>query len=85
LPVDKAGRFSYNFYNTDAIWGGYWNLTQLWALSYPERYNDFVKTQLEIYKERGWFGDGIANSNFVSGVGTNFVGFSYCRSLPSRH
>lgn len=76
LPVDKAGRFSYNFYNTDAIWGGYWNLTQLWALSYPERYNDFVKTQLEIYKERGWFGDGIANSNFVSGVGTNFVGLA---------
>ncbi|MCK8494754.1 GH92 family glycosyl hydrolase [Spirosoma sp. RP8] len=76
LPRDKKGNFSYNFYNTDAIWGGYWNLTQLWALSYPERYNDFVQTQLAIYKERGWFGDGIANSNFVSGVGTNFVGLA---------
>lgn len=62
--------------NTDAIWGGFWNLTQLWALSYPSHYNDFVHTQLEIYKERGWFGDGIANSNFVSGVGTNFVGLA---------
>lgn len=76
LPKDKNGNFSYNFYNTDAIWGGYWNLTQLWALSYPERYRDFVQTQLEVYKERGWFGDGIANSNFVSGVGTNFVGLA---------
>ncbi|MFD1144569.1 GH92 family glycosyl hydrolase [Larkinella insperata] len=76
LPRDKKGSFSYNFYNTDAIWGAYWNLTQLWALSYPERYNDFVQTQLAIYKERGWFGDGIANSNFVSGVGTNFVGLA---------
>ncbi|WP_420148537.1 GH92 family glycosyl hydrolase [Spirosoma sp.] len=76
LPRDKKGNFSYNFYNTDAIWGAYWNLTQLWALSYPERYNDFVQTQLAIYKERGWFGDGIANSNFVSGVGTNFVGLA---------
>lgn len=76
LPRDSKGGFSYNFYNTDAIWGAYWNLTQLWALSYPERYNDFVQTQLEIYKERGWFGDGIANSNFVSGVGTNFVGLA---------
>lgn len=76
LPKDKYGRFSYNFMNTDAIWGGFWNLTQLWALSYPAHYNDFVHTQLEIYKERGWFGDGIANSNFVSGVGTNFVGLA---------
>ena len=76
LPKDRDGNFSYDFYNTDAIWGAFWNLTQLWALSYPERYRDFVQTQLEVYKERGWFGDGIANSNFVSGVGTNFVGLA---------
>jgi predicted alpha-1,2-mannosidase len=76
LPKDNNGKFSYNFMNTDAIWGGFWNITQLWALSYPSHYNDFVHTQLEIYKERGWFGDGIANSNFVSGVGTNFVGLA---------
>jgi len=76
LPKDGKGKFSYNFMNTDAIWGGFWNITQLWALSYPSHYNDFVHTQLEIYKERGWFGDGIANSNFVSGVGTNFVGLA---------
>ena len=76
LPVNAQGKQAYNFYNTDAIWGGYWNLTQLWALSYPERYRDFVQTQLEVYKNRGWFGDGIANSNFVSGVGTNMVGLA---------
>jgi len=46
------------------------------ALSYSSHYSDFVHTQLEIFKERGWFGDGIANSNFVSGVGTNFVGLA---------
>lgn len=76
LAADRNGKFSHDFYNTDAIWGGYWNLTQLWALSYPEHYINFVQTQLEIYKQRGWFGDGIANSNFVSGVGTNFVGLA---------
>jgi predicted alpha-1,2-mannosidase len=75
LPRDEDGN-SHNFINSDAIWGAYWNLTQLWALSYPERYSDYVHTQLEIYRERGWFGDGIANSNFVSGVGTNFVGLA---------
>jgi predicted alpha-1,2-mannosidase len=76
LETDKNGKAKYNFFNTDAIWGAYWNLTQLWALSYPQHYNDFVHTQLEMYKQRGWFGDGIANSQFVSGVGTNFVGLA---------
>lgn len=83
LPKDAKGKFSYNFMNTDAIWGGFWNLTQLWALSYPTHYSDFVHTQLEIYKERGWFGDGIANSNFVSGVGTNFVGLAIAGAYQS--
>lgn len=64
----------YGFMNTDAIWGGFWNITQLWALSYPDWYERFIHTQLRIYKDKGWFGDGIANSEYVSGVGTNFVG-----------
>jgi predicted alpha-1,2-mannosidase len=77
----KIGQLSgkekqYGFINTDAIWGGYWNLTQLWSWSYPEWYERFVHTQLRIYQDRGWFGDGIANSEYVSGVGTNFVGLA---------
>ncbi len=76
LPTGNSSGFTYEFYNTDAIWGAFWNLTQLWALAYPEHYTSYVQTQLEIYKQRGWFGDGIANSNFVSGVGTNFVGLA---------
>ncbi|WP_242691737.1 GH92 family glycosyl hydrolase [Desertivirga arenae] len=76
LPKDSKGKFSFDFLNTDAIWGGYWNLTQLWALSYPQHYSNFVHTQLQVYKERGWFGDGIANSSFASGVGTNMVGLA---------
>ena len=76
LPTGNSSGFAYEFYNTDAIWGAFWNVTQLWALAYPEHYTSYVQTQLEIYKQRGWFGDGIANSNFVSGVGTNFVGLA---------
>jgi predicted alpha-1,2-mannosidase len=75
MPVTNKGN-KYNFMNTDAIWGGYWDLTQLWSLSYPNWYEDFVHTQLQIYKDKGWFGDGIVNSEYVSGVGTNFVGLT---------
>jgi len=75
MPVSPAGK-TYNFINTDAIWGAFWDLTQLWSLSYPNSYEDFIHTQLQVYKDKGWFGDGIANSEYVSGVGTNFVGLT---------
>ena len=74
IPLNKNGAPSYNHYNTDAVWGAYWNLTQLWAMVYPEYYSDFVKSQLLVFKDAGWLGDGIACSKYVSGVGTNFVG-----------
>ncbi|QKJ33145.1 glycoside hydrolase family 92 protein [Mucilaginibacter mali] len=73
IPLDKNGKPQHNHYNTDAIWGGFWNLTQLWAMAYPEYYSDYIKSQLLIYKDSGWLADGIANSRYVSGVGTNFV------------
>ncbi|MCD8739150.1 GH92 family glycosyl hydrolase [Mucilaginibacter roseus] len=76
LPAQNNKDLKAEFINTDAIWGGFWNITQLWSLSYPEWYGSFVNTQLQLYKDRGWFGDGIANSEFVSGVGTNYVGLA---------
>ncbi|MCF3109395.1 GH92 family glycosyl hydrolase [Niabella sp. CC-SYL272] len=77
IPLDKNGRPLHQHYNTDAVWGIYWNLAQLWALVYPEYYSDFIKSQLLVYKDAGWLGDGIANSRYVSGVGTNFVGLVF--------
>ncbi|RYD50168.1 MAG: glycoside hydrolase family 92 protein, partial [Verrucomicrobiaceae bacterium] len=71
-----AGDANRQFINSDAIWGAYWNLTQLWALSYPEWYASYVHTQMTLYKDKGWFGDGYANSSYASGVGTNMVGLA---------
>ncbi len=76
IPLGKDGKPIHNHYNTDAIWGGYWNLTQLWTLAWPEYYADWVASQLLVYKDAGWLGDGIACSRYVSGVGTNFVGLA---------
>jgi predicted alpha-1,2-mannosidase len=73
ITLDKNKKPLHHHYNTDAVWGTYWNLTQLWALVYPEYYSEFIKSQLLVYKDAGWLGDGIANSKFVSGVGTNMV------------
>ena len=73
ISLGKSGKPLHQHYNTDAVWGAYWNLTLLWALAYPEYYNDFVNSQLLVYKDAGWLGDGIAASKYVSGVGTNMV------------
>ena len=74
IPCDEEGKPLYNHYNTDAIWGAFWNLTQLWAIAYPDYLNEFINCQLDIFRDCGWLADGIATSNFVSGVGTNFTG-----------
>ncbi len=71
VPLDDDGEPLYNMYNTDAMWGAQWNLTQLWAMAYPEHLSDFISSHLQVYKDAGWMGDGLANSRYVSGVGTN--------------
>lgn len=72
LPMEN-GKPKYNLYNTDAIWGGQWNLSQLWTLAYPEYLSDYISSHLQIYKDAGWLADGVANSRYVSGVGTNLL------------
>lgn len=69
----KEGRPVHNLYNTDAAWGAQWNLLQVWALAYPEYLSDYISSHLLVYKDAGWLADGIANSRYVSGVGTNLL------------
>ncbi|WP_134087899.1 GH92 family glycosyl hydrolase [Olivibacter sp. XZL3] len=76
IPLDEKGKPIHAHYNTDAIWGAFWNLTQLWSIAYPEYYEDWIQSQLLVYKDAGWLGDGIATSKYVSGVGTNFTGLA---------
>ena len=83
IPLGADGKPIHAHYNTDAIWGGYWNLTPLWALAYPEYYNDWVSSQLLVYKDAGWLGDGIACSKYVSGVGTNMVSIAFAGAYNS--
>ncbi|MBL9136622.1 MAG: GH92 family glycosyl hydrolase [Verrucomicrobiales bacterium] len=74
IPPNADGTLPYQHYNTDAIWGAFWNLTQLWALAYPDYLSEFVRCQLDLYRDCGWLPDGIAAGKFVSGVGTDFMG-----------
>lgn len=69
----REGKPVHQLYNTDAAWGAQWNLTQVWALAYPEYYSDYISSHLRVYQDAGWLGDGLACSRYVSGVGTNLL------------
>lgn len=70
LPM-RDGRPAFRLYNTDAMWGAQWGLTQLWIMAYPDHLSEYISSHLQVYKDCGWLADGLACSRFVSGVGTN--------------
>ncbi|MFA6126331.1 MAG: GH92 family glycosyl hydrolase [Bacteroidales bacterium] len=47
-----------SIYGGDAFWNTFWNLNSLWALVSPEILNNWVVTQLELYKNTGWTSNG---------------------------
>lgn len=74
IPLDEKGLPRYHHYNTDGIWGGFWNLSQVWALAYPDYFSDYIQTNIDFYTHRGWLHDGMATGVFTNGVQTNFQG-----------
>jgi predicted alpha-1,2-mannosidase len=74
IPLDGKGVPKYNHYNSDAVWGAFWNLTQLWALAYPDYFSEYVRCHLDMARDCGWLPDSVAAGKFVSGVGTDFTG-----------
>ena len=74
IPLDQKGHPQYKHYNTDGIWGGFWNLGQLWALVYPDYLVQYVQSNIDFYQETGWLHDGVAAGVFTNGVQTNFQG-----------
>jgi len=74
IPIDEKGVPLYHHYNTDGIWGGFWNLSQLWALAYPDYLSEYVQSNIDFYKNRGWLHDGQAAGVYTNGVQTNFQG-----------
>lgn len=72
IPIGENGQPKYHHYNTDGMWGGFWNLTQLWALAYPEVLSEYVQSNIDFYRYAGWLHDGEAAGTHANGVQTNF-------------
>ncbi len=54
-------------YTSDAFWGSFWNLTQLWTLVTPDIANNWVCSMLEIYDKGGWLPKGATGVEY-SGI-----------------
>ncbi|MBL7968893.1 MAG: GH92 family glycosyl hydrolase [Prolixibacteraceae bacterium] len=74
IPLNEDGQPIHRHFNTDGIWGGFWNLSQLWALAYPDYFKEYVQSNIDYYKNRGWLHDGEAAGIYTNGVQTNFQG-----------
>ena len=74
IPLDEREIPEYHHYNTDGIWGGFWNLGQLWALAYPGYLSEYMQSNLDFSEETGWLHDGVAAGAHANGVQTNFNG-----------
>ncbi len=74
IPLDENGRPEYHHYNTDGVWGGFWNLGPLWSLAYPRIMSEYVQSNIDFYKYAKWLHDGEAAGTHANGVQTNFQG-----------
>jgi predicted alpha-1,2-mannosidase len=74
IPLGPDGLPLYHHYNSDSVWGTFWNLNLLWALAYPEYLRDYIRCHLDHFRDCGWLPDSIAAAKFVSGVGTDYMG-----------
>ncbi len=74
LPTGMEGHPFRRHYNTDGMWGGFWNLSQLWMLAYPDHFRDYLQSNLDFYDETGWLHDGVAAGVHTNGVQTNYFG-----------
>jgi predicted alpha-1,2-mannosidase len=74
IPLDENDRPAYCHYNTDGIWGAFWNLGLLWSLAYPDFFSDYLRSVIDFYKETGWLHDGEAAGTYTNGVQTNYMG-----------
>lgn len=51
-------------YGGDAFWNSYWNLNGLWSIITPQIVDNFVTTQLEMFKHTGWTSKGPAGIEY---------------------
>lgn len=65
VPLDSDGKPEFNMYNYDALWLSQWTLNTVWGMAYPEIYEEFVQSQLQMYQDGGLLPRGPSAGNYT--------------------
>lgn len=65
LPLDAAGKPTFNHFNSDSFWGAQWTINTLWGLVYPEIKAQFVHSLLQYQKDGGLVPRGPSGGNYT--------------------
>ena len=65
IALGSDGQPAFTMHNFDAWWGSHWSLDVLWPLLCPERYSDFCKTSVQMYKNGGLIPRGPSGGNYT--------------------
>lgn len=72
-------------YNFDACWGSHWSLDIIWPFLAPERYSDFCKTMVQMYKDGGKIPRGPSGGNYtfvmIGDSAAPFVTSAYAKGI----
>jgi predicted alpha-1,2-mannosidase len=55
----------------DSFWNSYWNLNSLWSLVTPDIMEDYVETQLELFRKNGWTSVGPTGLEYTGIMGVS--------------
>ena len=85
IPLDAAGKPTFNHHNFDAMWGAQWSINTLWHLVYPEVTESFVNSMLLMYTDGGLIPRGPAGGNYTyvmtGASSTPFIVSAYLKGI----
>lgn len=55
----------------DSFWNSFWNLNSLWSLVTPDIMEDYIETQLELYRKNGWTSVGPTGVEYTGIMGVS--------------
>ena len=85
IPLGPDGRPRYHHFNSDAFWNTFWNINQVWGLSHPDIYRQFVSFLLDMYRDGGLIPRGPSGHNYTFVmIGAHSTPF-HRRGLHERH
>ena len=61
---DRHGNY-FPMYNFDAMWGAQWAIDILWGMAYPEIYDGFCNTMVNMYRNGGLIPRGPSGGNYT--------------------